>query len=134
MTTHLIRNLSVALLAAASMYAQGPLTVQVPFQFHVGDSMLPSGEYRVDTDAGPGVVRLKSADAKSSVMILSYAVETLAAPSMGKLVFNRYGDDYFLCQIWKPDNNTGRELQKSRHEIEVAAGARRGVQSIVATK
>ena len=136
MNTHLIRNLSVALLAAASMYAQGSqkLNVQIPFGFHVGNSMLPSGEYTVDTDAAPGVVRLRSHDSKSSAMIISNAVETLATPTKGKLVFTRYGDEYFLSQIWKPGDNTGRELRKSRREMEVAATARRGTESIMAKK
>ena len=136
MTTQLIRNLSVALLAAASMYAQGSqtLTVQIPFGFHAGTSVLPSGEYTVDTAAGPGVVRLRSADAKSSVMILSMATQTLATPTTGKLVFNKYGDEYFLSQIWKAGSNTGNELRKSRREAEVAASTRRGVQSILASQ
>jgi hypothetical protein len=136
MTTQLIRNLSVALLAAASMYAQGSqkLTVQVPFGFHVGNSMLPSGEYIVSTDVAPGVVQVRSADFKSSVMILSNSAQTSTTPSEGKLVFNKYGDEYFLSQIWKAGNNTGNELRKSRREVEVAAIARRGVQSIMANK
>jgi len=136
MTTQLIRNLSVALLAAASMYAQGSqtLTVQIPFGFHAGTSVLPSGEYTVDTAAGPGVVRLRSADSKSAVMILSMSVQAPGPPSQGKLVFHKYGDEYFLSQIWKAGNNTGCELRKSRREIEVAANARRGIESIMAKK
>ena len=136
MTNQLIRNLSVALLAEASMYAQGSqkLTVQIPFGFHAGTSVLPSGEYTVDTDAGPGVVKLRSADAKSSVMILSIATQTMATPTTGKLVFNKYGDEYFLSQIWKAGSNRGNELRKSRREAEVAASTRRGVQSILASQ
>jgi len=136
MTTQIIRKLSVALLAAASVCAQASqkITVQIPFGFHVGNSVLPSGEYTVDTDAAPGVVRVRSADAKSTVMILSMATQTSATPSTGKLVFNKYGDEYFLSQIWKAGTNRGSELRKSRREVEVAASARRGVQTIMASK
>jgi len=89
MRKQLVRNFGLALLAAASVYAQGSrsMTVQVPFGFHAGISMLPSGEYTVDTDAAPGVVRLRSADSKSSAMILTHNVQTFAAPGQGKLVF-----------------------------------------------
>jgi hypothetical protein len=134
MTTQLIRNISVALLTAASVYAQGSLTVQVPFGFHVGNSMLPAGEYIVSTDVAPGVVRVRSADAKSSVMVLSMAAQTSATPTTGKLVFNKYGDEYFLSQIWRQGSNTGNELRKSRREVEIAASARRAVQSILASQ
>ena len=88
----------------------------------------------VYTDAGPGVVKLRSADAKSSVMILSIATQTMATPTTGKLVFNKYGDEYFLSQIWKAGSNRGNELRKSRREAEVAASTRRGVQSILASQ
>ena len=136
MTIQLIRNLSVALLAAASVYAQGSqsLTVQIPFGFHVGNSMLPAGEYTVSTDVAPGVVKVRSADAKSSVMILAMTTQAPAAPSEGKLIFNKYGDEYFLSQIWKAGNNRGNELRKTRREAEVAAVARRGVQSVLASQ
>jgi len=60
--TQLIRNFSVALLAAVSMYAQTPQSMifSVPFNFHAGSAALPAGEYTVDTQAAPGVVRLRS--------------------------------------------------------------------------
>src|SRR5215471_5806974 len=98
----LFRNFSVALLAAASICAQGSqkMVVQVPFGFHVGESVLPSGQYTVDTDAAPGIVRLRSADGKSTAMIIGMNVQTVATPTAGKLIFNRYGEEYFLHQIW----------------------------------
>jgi hypothetical protein len=43
---------------------------------------------------------------------------------VGKLVFNRYGEQYFLSKIWAPFSDTGRELTKSRLEREVAAQSR----------
>jgi hypothetical protein len=88
----------------------------------------------VDTDAAQGVVRLRSADSKSTVMIHSMSVQAPAASSQGKLIFNKYGDEYFLSQVWKPGTNTGCELRKSRREIEVATGARRATESIMARK
>src|SRR5207245_6098491 len=102
--------------------------------FHVGNSMLPSGEYTVDTDAAPGVLRLRSADFKSSAMINTIAVQTLATPDKGKLVFHKYGDEYFLSQVWKPGANIGNQLRKTQREIEVAANAPRGLETIMAKK
>jgi len=37
-----------------------------------------------------------------------------------KLVFSRYGDQYFLSQIWMAGNEAGYQLPKSRREVEVA--------------
>lgn len=136
MKTELIRNLSVALLAAASAFAQGPQTLifPIPFPFHVGASVLPAGDYTVDTNAAPGVIRMRSADCKSAVMIIANAVEAQAAATRGKLVFNKYGDEYFLSQLWKPGSNVGKQLPQTRREIELAAAVRRGLEPVVAKK
>jgi len=136
MTTQIVRNLSVALFAAATLFAQGSqtLTVQVPFGFHVGNSVLPAGGYTVYTEGPSHILRLTSDDSKSSVMIQSHGVEKFNTPSQGMLVFNKYGDEYFLSQVWKAGNNTGRELQKTKREFEVAAIARRGIESVIAKK
>ena len=136
MTPQIIRNIGVALLAATSIFPQGSqrLTVQVPFGFHVGNSILPAGGYSVDTDAAPNILRLRSDDSKSSVMIQTNSVEKAKAPNHGMLVFNRYGDEYFLSQVWKPGINTGNELRKVRRDLEVASNARPGSESIMARK
>ncbi len=136
MTTQIVRNLSVTLFAAATLFAQGSqtLTVQVPFGFHVGNSVLPAGGYTVYTDGPAQILRLRSDDSKSSVMIQTNRVEKLSAPGKGKLVFNKYGDEYFLSQVWKAGDNSGRELLKTKREFEVAAIARRGIESVIAKK
>ena len=136
MKKQLIGALGVALFAAVSIYAEmsPKLIVQVPFGFHIGNSILPPGEYTVYTQPGPGLVRLSSADRKSSVTILSNAVQAFPAPEDSKLIFTKYGDDYFLSRIWVAGSDTGNELTKSRREREVAAISRRGVQTVLASK
>src|SRR5204863_1409692 len=100
MTTKLIRTFGVALFAAASLLAQGSqnIVVDVPFGFHMGPSIFPAGEYTVYTDASTGLVRMRSADSKASAMIQTHAVQSRATSGTGKLVFHRYGDEYFLSQ------------------------------------
>jgi len=136
MKTQLIGVFALALLSVASAFAElkPRMTAHIPFEFHVGNSMLPAGEYTVDTEPGPGLVRLRSADSKSSVTILTNAVQTLAIPKDSKLIFTRYGEEYFLSRIWRAGSDTGNELRKSRRETEVAATSRRGVQAIMASK
>jgi hypothetical protein len=136
MTQQLFRNFVFALFATVAVFAQGPnsLVANVPFGFHVGNSMLPSGEYTVDTNVAPGLVRLRSADSKSAVMIFANNVQTNTAPSKGKLIFNKYGDEYFLSQIWKAGIETGCQLRKTKRELEVAAYRRRGIEPVLARK
>ena len=37
-----------------------------------------------------------------------------------RLVFNRYGDQYFLSQVWMAGSDTGRDLFQSRNERNLA--------------
>ena len=80
-------------------------------------------------NAAPGVLRLRSADGKSSAMILSHAVQASAGPTHGKLVFNKYGDEYFLFQVWPSGTGIGHELLKSRREAELAAARRETIRA-----
>ena len=124
MKTRLICSLAAALLAAAGLYAQSSQTLvaNVPFGFHVGSVALPAGEYKVDPQAAPGFVRLISADHKSVAIIGTFATQAPKYNEQGKLVFNRYGDNYFLSQVWPP-GVTGREIGKSNREKEMASNA-----------
>ena len=136
MKIQLIGAFGLAFLAVASVFAEmSPrMTAHIPFGFHVGNSILPAGEYTVDTEPGPGLVRLRSADCKSSATILALAVQKYPIPRESMLIFAKYGDDYFLSRIWRAGSDTGNELSKSRREKEVAAISRRGVQTIMASK
>ena len=48
-----------------------------------------------------------------------YAAAQLTS-EQSKLVFHRYGDRYFLAQIWMAGSNSGQELPKSPRETEAA--------------
>ena len=136
MKTQLIGVFGLILLTVASVFAEmAPrMTAHIPFGFHVGNSMLPAGEYTVSTDTGPGLVQLRSADSKSTATVIANAVQTYPAPKDSKLIFTKYGDEYFLSRIWRAGSDTGNELRKSRRETEVAATSRRGIQAVVAGK
>jgi hypothetical protein len=134
MTKRVIYGFTGILLAAVSVYAAEPITAQIPFSFHVGNATLPSGSYTADTGTGSGsVLRLRSGDGKSSAMILSYGVPARGGPTQPKLIFHKYGDEYFLFQVWGT-SDIGCELMQSRRESELAAAARRDTQTVVAKR
>ncbi len=136
MKTQMIRNVSLGLLAVASMFAQEPHTinVSVPFGFHVGDTMLPAGRYAVDTQIAPHVVRVKSVDRSQSIVILTHGVGMNPRGTQRRLIFNRYGDQYFLSQVWTPAGYLGRELFKTKREKQEATNTHPTAESIVAAK
>jgi hypothetical protein len=88
------------------------VTADIPFDFIVGDKTLPSGEYTVRSAASNG---LKISGEESSVMRLSnLAVET-SKKRNARLVFHRYGQQYFLAEVWSGDHY-GRQLLQSKKE------------------
>jgi hypothetical protein len=110
------------LLATASAYAQSDVVkVTVPFNFIVNKSPLPAGEYRIrPIGVAPSAMAIQSSDGKASLAFTPNACESLEAAKTTKLVFHRYGSEYFLAQIWVKGNDRGKELPVSRHEIELA--------------
>ena len=114
------------LMGAASAFAQNiNVRANIPFSFNVSKDTLPAGQYEVRTisSSGSHVLLINNREAKTGEMFLAHAVSTSQAQAgKGKLVFKRYGDQYFLSQIWLADSDTGRELPISPRERELALG------------
>jgi hypothetical protein len=109
-----------AVLMVPTTQAQSILKAEIPFDFAVGNKWLPAGEYQVKPHS-QGVMLIQSQDKRSSALAMTIGVTAGKTSDVGKLVFNRYGEQYFLSKIWAPSSDTGRELTKSRLEREVAA-------------
>jgi hypothetical protein len=67
--------------------------------------------------------------------LASHSAEDTAMDGKGALRFNRYGDRYFLSQVWT-GGAVGQELAKSRAEREqiASSGAPHAVVAITATR
>jgi len=88
---------------------------KVPFDFNVGNQTLPMGTYRVTRESGD--ILLIQARGVGSALVLS------SAPSSdngqgdgGELVFNRYGNQYFLHEVLCRYPTMHAEIQTSRLE------------------
>ena len=110
------------LLMSALAYADTvTMKVNIPFSFNVGKATMPAGEYSV-RGLGPegNVISIRNSDKAEYSLTLALACQSLKTPEQSKLVFHRYGDRYFLAQIWTAGKNWGREFPKSRRETEMA--------------
>ena len=101
--------------------AQQPLIVNVPFEFVAGNKTLPAGEYSVKVSCAAHTLALVDRkDASASALMVTYAVAANDIQTESKLIFTRYGDHYFLSQIWTAGNSEGCQLIKSAREKEIA--------------
>jgi hypothetical protein len=116
------------------VFAETPMVATIPFEFVAGKTTLPAGEYKVgDVSAGSAVLLIRSVDGRSAVMIITHGTGS-ASRAEGKLVFNRYGNRYFLSQVFSPGSSMGRELPKSKLEREIASNPQRPTTEYVALR
>ena len=96
--------------------------IDIPFNFIVGQKVLPSGEYTVGARsmASDTVWLVQSRDANAAAFFLTIPVRAGETQENTRLVFHKYGDRYFLSQIWIPGSTLGRELSMPRLERELA--------------
>ncbi len=143
MTRKAFTFLAVAVLVvtAVPLMAQTiRLTANIPFEFAVGEKIMPAGEYFTWNGSGAGMLMLQDYAAHAAVLSTAQreTVNVTKDPASNtRLVFNRYGNRYFLSQVVNaytgvgfllPETHTERELAKTaslqREEI-VAVLARR---------
>jgi hypothetical protein len=124
-------------MSSAQAQTANEQTAQVPFSFAVGGKTFPAGEYsvkRLNPQSDKAALQIRSADGRLSKIVLTVPVQAGSAAESAKLIFNRYGDQYYLAQVWTPADNTGLELPKSRSERTLArhAGENRAARVAIA--
>lgn len=108
---------------AASLQADSifdyEMTVNVPFEFAVGDKVLAAGDYTVQINSERAMVVLRD-EGHRPLIILATRKESQNAPERGKLVFRRYGTTFLLAEVWSRDNSIGEMLAPRAREKELA--------------
>ena len=98
------------------------ITAHVPFDFQVGEKTLPAGDYSVKR-LSQNALLVESADGQQSAIAQaprSVTGNVNAKPSVEKLVFRQYGDQYFLAQVWMIRGSNGRAINMSGAERKAA--------------
>ena len=122
-----ISLLSAIVFVTAVTSAQGQslanrIGANIPFDFSVADKKLSSGKYsigRARRDSDDTVLSISDVDGGLRAIPFSSSVQTLQAKDKATLVFHRYGDQYFLFQVWPAGETTGRQFYESRSERDI---------------
>jgi hypothetical protein len=108
-----------AAVASANAQLNVPIRAKIPFEFSVGDKQLPAGEYtfsRLSEFSDSKMMSVSSVDARTHLFQLTFGTERLKPKNESTLVFQKYGDQYFLEQIWLSGEQEGTRLPESRSE------------------
>ncbi len=114
--------LTVFSVSAVAQSLDLPMRAKVPFEFKVGAKTFPAGEYsfqRSNMNSGDLIVRVNNIESDRNAFPMTIPVVRYTAQEKGSVVFNRYGDEYFLAEIWAAGATTGRALPRSNEEREV---------------
>jgi hypothetical protein len=109
-------------MAAAQLMSSSRIAAQVPFEFVVGNKIVPAGECVVQTATMDGkTLMIRNADAKVSLFATASQTESKQGASHYALVFKQYGDRYFLSAIKLQGSKIAYQLPESRAEAELRA-------------
>lgn len=126
---HLAGLLAIILLIPALLHAQMPIKqplfrVDIPFTFVAGGVHLPAGHYHVYHPGDPYLIVIEKDDGLARAMAYVHPSTTNADESSTRLVFNRYGNQYFLSQVWtEPDQQVHQSFRcQSEENLMAQAG------------
>ena len=131
MITTMAAAMVFATLSIASVRAQnaGTVSVHIPFDFAAAGMTLPAGDYYMRRRIERAQVEMEiiSKDKSQTLLLTIHPVHGSDIQEESRLVFNKYGDQYFLSQVWIAGRSNGEELAKTGRERslqrEIAARA-----------
>lgn len=100
------------------------LKATIPFDFTVGKTKLPAGEYTVTSTFGSHVLQIRDAEQRLQATVITMPSNRRANPSESHLTFRVHGTRHYLAATWDGASGVGRELMKTaaEREAEMAAG------------
>lgn len=105
--------------AASAQYNDQKITATIPFQFVVGSSTLPPGQY-VFLRPGINQLLVRNADGRNFTTVVTGSVEARKAPANSKLRFETVNGNHVLVQVWNENEAIGSEIYPARPGIEDA--------------
>jgi len=122
-------SLFIALVFALALYPSkaqaqivGEIEANIPFQFHAGNVKLPAGRYFIhvldNTDLT--VMEITSADGSTSALFDVQGTQATSSPAKSELIFDKYGNRYFLAKLFDEGNPSGSQVIESRYEKRIS--------------
>jgi hypothetical protein len=105
--------------ARAETHETREMQLTIPFDFYVGERLMPAGNY--EALAFDNAVRFRSTTAHTSAGIQTLQLNAVPGALTPVVIFNKYGNDYFLREMWwGRGTNFGSMTTTTKREIELA--------------
>ncbi len=113
---------AIGLFTVAAFAQNYPVKARVPFEFSAAGIQFSAGEYTIEPHSLPSILRIRDEAGHIKAFLQVTSTSRSNGVEAPALVFNRYGDQYFLSRVWNMGSN-GSELMKSKIERELSASA-----------
>jgi hypothetical protein len=102
----------------------GQLEADIPFTFHAGGTKLPPGKYVIHVLNGSDLtlMEIQSADGRTSALFEVREAQDSTSPKKTELVFNHYGNRYFLSKLFDEGEKLGSAVVESGYSKQYASG------------
>jgi hypothetical protein len=107
-------------LAAVPGHGQKLFKGNVPFDFCVGRGVLPAGEYSIGLIGWSSQSLSLSSEVRWLEIMTPLTTESRKNIRTAKLIFHRYGSEYFLAEMWTGADNTVRIFPVHPRERQLA--------------
>lgn len=108
-------------LPAYAQSLENLMTVQIPFEFQVGEKSLPAGKYVIKRDSQlPKLLQIQCPERKISVTVYTIPLNLPKEPTRTSLTFTEYGEKHFLSEVKIWGRDLGYALTKSKTEHRLA--------------
>ncbi len=129
---------AVSLMAPAGAIAESRQQATIPFDFTVGKRVLPAGTY-VIAHFGSGMIYVRGWKGNELVSVMTLVTATdQIRKNPEKLIFHKYGDQYFLSEIrgevGESSSKLGTSALEQRVQRQQAAVQNQGTTEIALKK
>lgn len=103
---------SLVLLFTGAAWAQrgnSTIRVDVPFEFEVGNRVLPAGVYTIDRES-PNILAIHDARRNVVATVTTISAESITPPAQSKVQFYVDGGRTVLARVWNANSRYGYEL------------------------
>lgn len=123
---------SLFVLVAPALAQVRVIQADVPFDFIIGNRMMPAGEYSLALN-GSGSLRVSKTSSNEITGIIAVQVAGSADPTP-RLLFHRYGGRHYLAEVWLGEMSMSHRLFTSPAELESAKVTKQETATILARK
>ncbi|MGH9800471.1 MAG: hypothetical protein ACRD82_08920 [Blastocatellia bacterium] len=95
------------------------IKADIPFDFQVGKKKMPKGDYTIESVGQGGTILIRREKGGKAVNVIT-VIDKHTDKHKSKLMFRRYGDQYFLARIWDGSSETVLKIEKTSAEKKVA--------------